>query len=223
MLAQVTDFSRLIRCTEIECPDKNSDGRTDTGEFRLLKTSERTIAQQNGLDLSQVEVDRNNNGMVDDYEKVRIYRFPDNRVFFKRDDDGEIRPAVASMGRIYVRETIFEEEFTVLDDESLLVHELTHVFQQRSIIYAVRTGSDPEDYWYRSTNGSLTENSDGTQKSFENFGAEAQAEIMSDRHRLCHGGDPRVSRNENQMTREQMFNDLNSISGIPRIQTTCMF
>ena len=127
------------------------------------------------------------------------------------------------MGRIYYPDSNFAEEFTELDEESLLLHELWHVFQQRSVVYAVSTGRDPDDYSYRDENGSLIANAEGTAKNLENFGAEAQAEIIGDRHRLCEGDYPERTRNRSDMTREEMYNDLNSIPGIPEMQTTCSF
>ena len=225
VLAQI-DIIRAITCGgENTCPDRNSDGVTQVGEYRILTRSERMIAEANGLNLEEVEDDVNLNGIIDEWERVRIYH-RDNSV--NGDRWNAARPDSINVpsvkpGQSKEADGVFKEEFTSIDDLGTLLHELMHVLQFEGVVHAIVSGNDPEDYWYRDANGNLEVNADMSRKSFEHFDTQQQAQIIEDRYRLCRGSDTTIDRNSaSEVTISEMYDELNSIPGIPEATMECV-
>ena len=223
VLAQI-DIIRAITCGGGNtCPDKDSDGVTDLGEYRNLTSSEREIAQENGIDLGDVEDDVNQNGIIDEWEKVRIYREDDDQDRWYATRPDRIHVPSAKPGQPESADGVFKEEFTSVEDLAILLHELMHVTQFEGLVHAIVAGNEPKDYWYRDENGNLELNADNSTKSFEHFTTQQQAEIIADRFRLCRGSDAGIDRNStDEKTMSGMYDELNSIPGILESTTTCV-
>ena len=153
--------------------------RTPVDFQRDLTNPERSVAQNNGLDtidLSNVRIEHSaihpedSAWWVDGVHHYTIF-VPSSST---NKDPLQLGP-------------FFEESFTTIKENAVLIHELTHVHQHHAESWSHggwSTESGHQKYGYRDAQGNL-EHSD-----FEQFSTEEQAEIMADRYRLKNGQQP---------------------------------
>ena len=205
VLAQILTIEGL--CIDRALPDCNGNGRTDIGEFRLLTPAERQLATANSLNIQNLE-------------EVRVYRVSVNDPRLKGDPDRWFEQG----GHIYVptaygNNRSFEEEFTSVIKKAVLLHELTHVWQHYNphVVHVFVSDPMPEDYVYRTGDGSIMTHPNGETKRFEHFTNEQQAEIMHDRYIFSQEttAGVRSGNIDSDRTTNQMFDQLNVIPGIP--------
>ena len=193
---------------------------TPVGRQRDLTDNEVTLAENNGLDtiaLTDVRIEHSSTFYVDEDGTVHesawwVDRAHSNTIFVPK-------LFTSSDGQFINRH--FEEEFTSIDKQAVLIHELTHVHQEMDGNW-IHGGRDTETgfhkYGYRDSDGNL-EHSD-----FNLYSEEEQAEIMEDRFRLKSGQSPDFSDcNDSEkpcnapsnLTIAQMYSQLDMLDNIP--------
>ena len=193
---------------------------TPVGRQRDLTENEVTLAENKGLDtidLADVRIEHSSAFYVDEDGRPResawwVDRAHPNTIFVPK--------LFVSSGGQFVN-LHFEEDFTSIDKQAVLIHELTHVHQgmDGNWIHGGRgTETAFHRYGYRDSDGKLEHN------DFSLYSEEEQAEIMEDRFRLKSGQSPDFSDCDDSaepcnapssLTIAQMYSQLDMLENIP--------
>ena len=190
-------------------------------EHRELNGVEEDLAAQSGLDFSETEID-----LIEIAKLGRVGRFC---------GIGELPDGTIVENIIWCSSDFYANMFGNINDLSVILHELTHVWQNfRGIPFDI-----PHSPWQEDAAGNLIveekysyRNPDTGQLAHRNlrsYTREQQAEIMQDRYLACNkdidaDGTPDRDyennvKNRGGRTYDQIFQDLNGLDDIP--PTTC--
>ncbi len=215
--------------------DRNGEPTIQPGEYRLLTDFEKQVLRENGF------ADLTNPDAPDDsiiFDDIKVFHHAktgdDDPVEYKVDRIFVLRgvfPNTIGMPECNATErrdypTCYTDEFTGVSEVHLLVHEATHIWQNRigmrtDIVVDENKYSDTYQYrLHEDENGNEFETRPIENKDFSCFTREQQAEMVADLYQLRQGRNPRLTGNHsdgnmNKKDREDAIEALEAVVPVP--------